>query len=147
MRIRWGQLYRHAILIAVLPEEMRLPEEPTPLATFDPSVPDGASIQDRLTTYLDARDVWEWALGAGCLYTDPCLLEHARAEALETIQKRRKRASLKERGVPRSEWPDTLIDTPPETPPSKTVRFGDEDEAPLLAQRLREAMEHKSVRS
>lgn len=149
---RWDrQIYRHAVLVAIVPELMDLEEAPTPLEAFAPSLPEGARDGGRLTTCLAAEDLWRWGqskglLSSDALEADPKLLDEAQARARQTASRRRRREELKEEGVPREEWPEELIHEASETPETQTATYGDEpaEEESPMARAMREAMESSS---
>ena len=141
---RWDrQIYRHAVLVAVVPDVMDPEEEPTPLDAFEAEVPEGAKASDRLTTCLSAEDLWHWGQESGMLEARGELLAEAQAKARQTAHRRQRRAELKEEGVPREEWPDELVPEQRETPETETATFGDkpEEDESSLTRAMREAMQ------
>jgi hypothetical protein len=143
MATRWDRrrLYRHAVLVAVVPALMDLPHEPRPLTSFDASVPAEAPAEERLTTCLPADELWAWGQSEDVLDAPADLLGDAQAKARETTSRRQRREALKEQGVPREEWPDDLHTEPRETPETETATFGDEEDESPMARALREAMD------
>lgn len=153
IQTRWQQpVYRHAILVAVVPDVMDLRNEPVPLGEFDPSIPEAAHPQDLLTTYLSAEDLWNWGTDVGLLGDDgpievaPDLLNEAQEEARETAERRQRRKELKDEGVPREQWPAELkTDQSEDVPDSETVRYGEPDtkDRSSMADALRNALKEE----
>jgi hypothetical protein len=153
IRTRWQQpVYRHAILVAVVPDMMDLRDEPVPLEEFDPSVPEAAHPQDLLKTYLSAEDLWNWGTDVGLLGDDgpigvaPDLLNEAQEKARTTAERRRRRKELKDEGIPREQWPEELkTDQSEDVPDSETARYGESDaeNSSSMADALKEALDDK----
>jgi hypothetical protein len=154
IRARWGDpVFQHAMLVAVVPDVMDLPDPPTALDAFDPALPADANPDTRLETVLAADDLWAWGQATdrigpdGPIEAEPDLLEAAQEKARSTIQKRRRREELREQGVPREEWPDDLTTNDEEdVPDPETVQYGaadenDEEEDSAMAQALRDALD------
>ena len=139
LRCRWRGIYRHAVLIAVLPDCMALSRPVTPLENGLP-IPEEADPKHRLTTCLSAEELWKWGQDTGTLDAPTDLLKRAQDQARSTIKRREKRKALKQQGVPKAQWPDHLLPARPEVPPTKTATYGN-TEAPVspLARALREA--------
>lgn len=140
LRCRWDhEIYRHAILVAVIPARMNLSGEPTPLSEFRPSIPEEADPKDRMTTLLSAQDLWDWGTSQCLIGAESDLFDKAQSTARTTLEKRRRRAELKNQGVPKEEWPDDLQTGPPDVPDSEVVSYGTESDDSRMGQALRDA--------
>ena len=124
LRCRWRGIYRHAVLVAVLPDQMDLPE---PIPPLDCGLPHSTNADPsrRITTCLDAQALWQWGQDTGALEAPFGLLDEAQEEAEATIERRRQRRALKQKGVPKSKWPEHVKPTAPEVPETKTATYGD----------------------
>ena len=140
LRCRWRGIYRHAVLVAVLPEQMNLPGPITPLDAGLP-IPEEATPSQRINTYLDAEALWQWGQDTGTLEAPVCLLGTAQEQARATIERRRQRRALKQKGIPKSKWPEHVRPATPDVPETKTATYGD-SESPVspLGAALQEAL-------
>lgn len=126
LRCRWRGIYRHAVLVAVLPEQMNLPGPIMPLDARLP-LPEEATPDQRINTYLDAEALWQWGQDTGALNAPVDLLEAAQEEARATIERRRQRRALKQKGIPQSKWPEHVRPATPDVPETKTATYGDSE--------------------
>jgi hypothetical protein len=141
LRCRWRGIYRHAVLVAVLPEQMNLPGPITPLDAGLP-LPEEATPDQRINTYLDAEALWQWGQDTGTLEAPVCLLGTAQEQARTTIERRGQRRALKQQGVPKSKWPEHVKPAAPDVPETEIATYG--DAAPSvssLGAALQEALE------
>jgi hypothetical protein len=120
---------------------MNLSSEATPLSEFSPSIPEETDSSSRMTTFLSAQDLWDWGTSQGLIDDESDLLDKAKSTARLTLERRRRRAELKSRGVPKEEWPDDLQTSPPDIPESEVVSYGTESEESKMRQALRDALD------